>query len=342
VVSSGELQLETEISRLTLTLHTDPSASVEDALEAAMRAVAEFEQLGENAGLAHAWHLVASIEWIRSQVVASEEALDRAIAYARAAGDEQEEATLLGNRTGLALFGLTPVESGVQRCEEALARARVSQRRILEGRTLRALAGMRAMQGDVAVARELITRSTALFEDLGQPMWMAGALQVLGIVERLAGDNVAAEEALRRSYEVLEREGDTSHLAFAAALLARALHDLGRDQEAEVMTGVSERSAAPDDSDAQMQWRAVRAKALARRGRVEEAEELAWEAERIGRRTQLHSFADVLMDRSEVLAAAGRREGAAAAAREALALCESKGNVLGAARARARLEALGE
>jgi ATP/maltotriose-dependent transcriptional regulator MalT len=160
---------------------------------------------------------------------------------------------------------------------------------------------------------------------------------VLGIVERLGGNADAAEKALRESYELLEREGDTSHLSFAAALLARALYDLGRDDEAMTMSEVSERTGAPDDFDTQMQWRAVRAKLLARAGRVEDAVVLAEEAERAGRQTQLHFFADVLMDVGEVFRAAGRREEAAAAMREALAMYESKGNVPSAALARETL-----
>jgi tetratricopeptide (TPR) repeat protein len=333
----GRLHLEVAVTRLTLELQTNPSASLDAAAEAAADYVHEFEQLDDAAGLAHAWHLVASIEWIRSQVAASEDALSRAVSYARAAGDEQEEATLLGNLTGVALFGLTPVDAGIRRCEHALARARAGQRRILEGRALRALAGMRAMQGDIASARELVGRSAALFDDLGQPLWTAGALQVLGIVERLGGNADAAEKALRESYELLEREGDTSHLSFAAALLARALYDLGRDDEAMTMSEVSERTGAPDDFDTQMQWRVVRAKLLARAGGLEDAVVLAEEAERAGRQTQLHFFADVLMDVGEVFRAAGRREEAAAAMREALAMYESKGNVPSAALARETL-----
>jgi tetratricopeptide (TPR) repeat protein len=164
----------------------------------------------------------------------------------------------------------------------------------------------------------------------------------LGIVEGLAGEPAAAERALRQSYELFEAEGDTGHVAFAAALLSRALYDLGRDEEAERLTRVSEQAAAPDDAGTQMQWRSVRAKVLARRGELQPAEALARDAARIGRSTELHMLADVVMDLGEVLAAAGRPEEAVSHVEEAIERYERKGNVVAAERARRVLSRLQE
>jgi tetratricopeptide (TPR) repeat protein len=160
-------------------------------------------------------------------------------------------------------------------------------------------------------------------------------LQILGIVERLAGQPAAAEDALRRSYDLLDAAGDTAHRSSAAALLADALYDLGRDDEAEGFTIVCEEIGAAEDLATQMRWRATRAKILARRGAQAEALSLVHEAERIGRRSELYVFADVLTDAAHVLAAAGRMDEATAAVDEAIALAARKGDTVSAARAQA-------
>jgi tetratricopeptide (TPR) repeat protein len=164
---------------------------------------------------------------------------------------------------------------------------------------------------------------------------------VLGFVERLAGDLVASEAAFRRSYDMLDREGDTAHLATAAALLADALHDLGREEDAEHFTSVSETLGAADDAFVQMRWRAVRAKVRVRQGRIEEAVVLAKEAEQLGRGTELHPFAEVLLDLAEVLDAAGLDTEAVRAVEEAIDLYLDKGDIAGAARARRTRDAVG-
>jgi hypothetical protein len=50
--------------------------------------------------------------------------------------------------------------------------------------------------------------------------------------------------------------------------------------------------------------------------------------------------AEVLDDRAEVMRLAGRQDDAAAAARQAIELCEQKGDIVSAARLRARHAAL--
>ena len=331
-------EVDIEVTRLRLRLQTDPGIDLEAARHEVNRAIEEFGRLGDEGGIARAFHLLALLEWTCSRVAATEEALERAVSHARAAGDVQVEEAAMGDLTGLALFGPARVDVAVARCEDTLARSGL--RKTLHARTLRALAGLRAMQGDFVEARRLAARSLQLFEDLGQSQFTPAVFQVLGLVERLAGDVVAAEAALRRSYDMLEGEGDTGHMASAAALLADALAALSRDEEAEHLTKVSEDLGAEADGFVQMKWRAVRAKVRASQGRYDEAVAVAREAERVGRETQLHPFADVLVDVAEVLAVAGQPEGAGLAVDEALGLYRQKGNVAGAARAEQVRQAL--
>jgi tetratricopeptide (TPR) repeat protein len=124
------------------------------------------------------------------------------------------------------------------------------------------------------------------------------------------------------------------NLASVGPLLADALFVQGRDEEALRLSNrwTPERITVPEDADAQISWRRVRAKLLARRGEVEEAERLAREAVSIAARTDLlEPHAQSLADLATVLRLAGRPEESATAAREAIRLYEEKGNIAAAA-----------
>src|SRR5262249_7633790 len=112
-------------------------------------------------------------------------------------------------------------------------------------------------------------------------------------------------------------------------------------EEAQHFTEVSEELGAEADVLTQVLWRGVRSRILAAQGRIDEAEELARQAVTIGESTDfLNTHADALVALAEIRGRAGRGEEASAAAAEALALCERKGNRVVADRIRAQLSAL--
>lgn len=83
-------------------------------------------------------------------------------------------------------------------------------------------------------------------------------------------------------------------------------------------------------------WRSARAHVYAHQGRLEEAVALARKEVLIAARTSdPNAIADGLVDFAEILHRADRPQEAAAAATEALDLYEAKGNLVGAAQARA-------
>ena len=97
-------------------------------------------------------------------------------------------------------------------------------------------------------------------------------------------------------------------------------------------------AAAGDDVFSQVLWRSALAKIEARRGEIERAEQLAREAVRRVEETDLlNAQADTLLDLSEVLRLAGRRDEARVAVQEAARRFEQKANLPSLARA---LEAL--
>jgi tetratricopeptide (TPR) repeat protein len=274
------------------------------------------------------------------RVAAAEEALRRAIDYARRAGDERTEAQALNLSVGAAFHGPLPVPAAIRRCDQILERPPDQQRVVASA--YRALAGLKAMQGDFAEARDLARRDRTILEDLGLRVTAAVSAEIYGLVELLAGDPEAAERELRAGYETLERLGARRSLSNVSPTLAQALFAQGRDDDALRMTEVAEQVSAPDDRVPQVQWRAARARVLARRGDVEQAERLAREAVAIAEATPefLVLHADALVDLAHVLVAAGRAGDAASAAAHALELYARKEHAVAERRTRALVDEL--
>ena len=160
------------------------------------------------------------------------------------------------------------------------------------------------------------------------------------MIELLAGDAVAAERELRPACERLEEIGELGYLASAAPPLLEALYRQGRHEEAMLLSERwrPDRLTVPEDVDAQVGWRSVRAKLLAHRGSPAEAEALAREATTQATRTEdIELQARAFTDLAEVLRLARRPQESMAALESALRLHERKGNVAAAASARALL-----
>jgi tetratricopeptide (TPR) repeat protein len=127
----------------------------------------------------------------------------------------------------------------------------------------------------------------------------------------------------------------------AAAFLGQGFYGLGQLDEAAAWAGRSRELGASDDLLAQMLWRQVQAKVLARRGAGGEAEQLAAEAVAVGEQTDmLHFIAFAYADLGEVLELIGKPDEAAAAFEQALVRFEEKEALAPAATVRQRLEAL--
>jgi class 3 adenylate cyclase/tetratricopeptide (TPR) repeat protein len=335
--ATGDLRMEWygRVDRAHLRLLIDSHASADELEEVTQSAVRVFEELGDEVGLAQAWRRLSLAPRARGDFAKSEEAVERALRYARRVGDEHEEARIVDNLCAILVYGPTPANIALDRCAELLERAKGN--RLVETHVMSAMAVLKAMRGEFDEGRALCRRVTDYYEDLGLRLALVALTEIAGTLELLAGDPVAAEVALRRGYGILSAAGDASFVAFQAGLLAEAVLAQGRIEEAEQLAQVGEDGAAADIG-AQTQWRRTRAKLEASRGRHERAIELAREAVDIAARTDaLNMRADTLMRLSEVLRFAGRSEEAESAAREALELYERKGNIMSGQRAAALL-----
>jgi class 3 adenylate cyclase/tetratricopeptide (TPR) repeat protein len=326
----------------TLRIHTSQEGIGQGLVWSELEdAIPVLEELGDEAGLARAYGLSGKLWFWQGKFGAAIEDLDRAARHARNVGERAQEVESLQYGVMAMLMGPTPVHDALARVEELRSPEEPSSP--LTVHVLRFGAELEAMQGRIDTAREMIAQAKALAEEFGRELTLTRIAIQAGNVERLAGDATAAERELRPACEALERMEDWGHLSSVAPLLADALYLQGRYEEALQMTErwTPERLTVPEDTDAHVGWRRVRAKLLARRGEFEDAERLAREATALAAGTDfLDNRAQTLADLAEVLRLAGRPEESAAAVADAIRIHDQKGNVVEAEKLRALLARL--
>ena len=244
--------------------------------------------------------------------------------------DRRQLAEILGWLASAALWGPTPAPEGIRRCEGYLDE--IGNHPIGKAVILNHLAGLHAMQDDVAAAHAALARAKTLLDTLG-PTMTAAITQPAAFVAMLAGDPATAEMHLRLEYESLDEMGEQRYLATTAVKLARAIAAQGQSRydEAAHLIAISHEAAAGEDLSAEAVGQGLSARILADRGRHSEAVVLARSAALLTAQTdKLSERADILLDLAHVLAAAGRVPEARAAATQALDLYQRKGNRPGA------------
>jgi tetratricopeptide (TPR) repeat protein len=155
----------------------------------------------------------------------------------------------------------------------------------------------------------------------------------LAQIELLGGNPASAEPALREDIEGLTAIGEKYILSGVIGILARVLIAQGRYDEIEQLSRTYEDLSAPDDTAAQVDWRGLRAVAIARDGHLEEAEALARQGVDLAEEAEFPTLkAEALLRLAEVLERAGRGDQAAKASATARDLYREKGDLVSAAR----------
>jgi tetratricopeptide (TPR) repeat protein len=280
------------------------------------------------------------VEWMPARFHHATLAADRAIEHARRSGDRRLLDRAFMPLIAGQVFGLATPEEGLRTLNEL--KEDLSYSRMHEQMLLAVRGFYTAMQGSFEEARRLISLADEIAEAIGSGFLGSANAEQLGHVEFYAGDAEAAERAFRRNYESLVEMGDEGHGSTGAANLARALHDLGRSEEAERYVEIALRTGAEDDVATQAPARSARALVHAARGEFSEAERLAREAVELYANAESPNFqGDAWMDLASVLRSAGKLPEAEEAAREALAFYERKGNRPASESARAFIAAPG-
>ncbi len=342
VRGEGAVEAVATVLRAVVACDTgDPSASFESVVELADRATVALERIGDDAQLAYVLYAAAAR---RGHLGRGDEAANlfkRSLEHAQRAGDLYRARQCLEGMIGSMGWGSAPVSKAVAFLNDMPD----GLRPLLSSSNVPGIHAslMAAYSGNFSQARVEYAEAQQLVADVGNPVWAASMTQILGMIELLDRNPAAAEATLRDGCDRLDQLGAQALRSTSATLLAEALAELDRNDEAEQVLDVADEIAQPDDFDPQVRSRAVRARILARRGELAEAEPLAREAVEIAARTNaivLHGNA--LLALAEVLRASGVAAESKAALQEALALFERKENVVQAEQTRALLKDLEE
>jgi class 3 adenylate cyclase len=292
-----------------------------DALVAtAERAVAVFEEFGDDLGLARAWRRLALVAYTERRFADAAVASEQALSHALASGDEQERARVADLLCTALLLGPARVDEAIDRVEKILASA--GRNVVLRAHVSTSLAGLVAMRGEFDRARELYAEAGEVYEQLGLRLPRVGWTEIVGSVEALAGNSHAAAESLRSGYAVVDVGGQDNLRTRFATLLAFQFADAGEAASARTFVHIAEAATAPLDDDSTARLRA--AQALLAAGTAD-AERLARDAVAASERTD-----NVNLQAAMHLTLA-RVVGDPAEASTARELFEAKGNVAAAA-----------
>ncbi|HEX6207076.1 MAG TPA: AAA family ATPase, partial [Actinomycetota bacterium] len=319
---------------LAVRMFTNPEGWAEESSREATRAISVFGEHKDERGVAQAWALLGLSHMIAGHFATAVEAWEEAAQHATAAGAHREGLEHLAWIPVGVWSGPMPVEEAIGRCREIGARAHGDRKATAVA--LAVQGNLEAMRERYAEARELGVRARSVLQEVALPGWLGALTQMSGWTEILAGDPVAAEGELRSGVEMLRGIGEQSWLSTTAAMLAEALFAQDRLDEAEELVRLSEETAGSEDIFSQVLMRTVRAKVRARQDRPDEAAGRAEEAVAIARSSDsLLLQGEALTSLGYVMRVAGREAEGDAALVNAVRVCEQKGNLAGAARARA-------
>jgi class 3 adenylate cyclase/tetratricopeptide (TPR) repeat protein len=308
------LELRTLIEREFFRTFTHPEESVDDIVAVADSAIPLLEELGDDIGLAKAWWLKSEVHINAFRWAPRTENLERALEYARRAGDAGEQAAIAAQLAQAVYYGPAPAPAAIERCERLLQD--VPPTRSLRASVISALAGLRAMRGEFDEARRLQAEARAIWQELGQRFRVAMRSLITADIELLADRPGEATAVLRWAYSELSVMGAQSAIPPFSAFLADALCEEGAFEEAERFATQAKEQATPIDVVAQTMWRIALSRATGDAALAQQAVSLAEDTDSPDLQARAY-------------AAAGDFEGARRA-------YESKGNIAAARRLLAR------
>ena len=329
---AGELVLRVAATSSTL---LSGSADEETSRALASKALALFEARNDDVGLAFACELLAFLEHNRVRSIPRLVAAERMLAHARAAGARWLEDTAKRQTIQSHIWGPTPFPEIERMLAEEAAMLRSHP-------TLMARFGaIVGRLGRVEEGRALIQDARERSAEFGS--WNLYWGQQTWDLEKYGGDLEAAERALRGEVECGERAGMIGTNSTTMGYLAECLYARGKLDEMEQWIERSRTATDEYDIESQLAWRKPDALLQARVGDHVAAAAVAEEAVALADGTDDPTAqADARVVLAETLVLADRNERANGVLWEAIELYEAKGNVMGAAHARDRLDAFQE
>ena len=198
----------------------------------AAESLAQFRELGDQAGIALSLYLLGSAAWTRGYTGATRSLIEEALVLSRAVGDKE--------RVAWSLFTLALLDRGQGEYararvlfEECLAMHReVGSKRGMASSLSQLAQVLFVSRGDLAMVNSLLEEGLALFRELGDKEGIAASLCLAGQVALSQGDIAAARTLAEESVLLYREIGYQWSMTSALSFLARVAAFQGNAMEA--------------------------------------------------------------------------------------------------------------
>ena len=290
--------------------------------------------------LTKAWRIAAGIYQNGVDIRRATRALERAARFA-ARVDADTEREVLFQQAGLGARSRMPVSEAVEIIQRAIAIPGMTPAQ--ETRAKEELAYLRALEGRLDEARQLMTAAVRDLEERGQQEHLTTAWLAFGLIEFFSEDYPAARKHMLRSRELSDRAKITDWSNFVTARLAHLLMLEEKYDEARAEVARVDRNTGQDPW-IQMFIGGIEARLLARDGQtsaaVERARAMIADADAVGFAEYPVIFAPALEDLANVLASDGQAAEARRVLTRVIGMQREKENVVGLAKAERALAQL--
>jgi tetratricopeptide (TPR) repeat protein len=303
---------------------------------------ARLDALGAASPLAYAegYHALTRLYFWQGRTSDQLEAATRAREYAREAGVSVLEGMCAGHIGTALLYGESTWEE-----YETFARGILAERdrlgRIVDN-ALSGLAVAASATGRPEESERLFVEYEAGLVERGDEHAARTQGQNRGYGLYLAGDLEGAERVYRRTWDALGEVGERGFRSTLGALLALALLELGRGDEAEAILDEAAALGSEDDWFTDALVAVVRARLASRDGRPDDAVAAARHAAELGDSGYFLLRPWFTTEYGRALAAAGRDEEARHVLEEAIRLARVKGSTVFERRAQELLDGLAD
>lgn len=317
--AAGASAVQARIRILLAETRNMQGGSTAEALAECEAAIAVLDRGGDLGGLAEAWMQAGKLRFWLDDTTAADQALERAIAYARQGGNHR--AQMRASHWLAVTYHQLPIpaDDAIARAEQLLQETRGDL--WAEADLLKPLCILYAYFGRITEARAALARTRSIFGEFGAKFALAESGIPAGLMELTLGDPATAERYLREADQALRAMGERRYLTNITTLLAEALYAQGRFGEAQQMIDEAQAQGVSDAAS----WLGLQAKLLAQRGQFAAAQRLADQAKAlISPASSAAEQADVLVTEAEVRRLAGDREQAQRCLQAALRIYEDR------------------
>ncbi len=321
--------------RLAWVIHARPHEAMERISSGLPAMLERLTRDGDEQGLAKAHMSGQWVHWLAGQATAAGEEARIAAGHAHAAGDERLRARAVSYQ----LEGLILGRQAASEIERELGEIeRAEPGPYLSATIKRGRAAVCRLEGRFEEARALLQRAGDDLAALGMRTVTPYDYMRVAELELAAGDLPAALQALEQGDAALAAQGERAYRSTIQAYLALVHERIGEPDAARSAVDLALQLSVPDDVMNFAIINAVSARLALADGDGEAAVRSARAAVAYTVQTDfLLEQARARMTLADVLAALGRPEEMIAEARLALECYETKGDLPGAARARALL-----